>query len=61
MGDMNFTVQVQEPNGITQKEAQQIQKMVRGTVYDVLGNEMRSGGALEKVRSCLLREVVMKI
>ncbi|EMP7459227.1 tape measure protein [Proteus mirabilis] len=51
MGDMNFTFQVQAPNGITQKEAQQIQQMVRGTVYDVLGNEMRSGGALEKVRS----------
>ncbi|MDF7387112.1 tape measure protein, partial [Proteus mirabilis] len=50
MGDMNFTFQVQAPNGITQKEAQQIQQMVRGTVYDVLGNEMRSGGALEKVR-----------
>ncbi|QIM27798.1 tape measure protein [Proteus mirabilis] len=51
MGDMHFTFQVQAPNGITQKEAQQIQQMVRGTVYDVLGNEMRSGGALEKVRS----------
>ncbi|HGW5160052.1 TPA: tape measure protein [Proteus mirabilis] len=51
MGDMNFTFQVQAPNGITQKEAQQIQQMVRGTVYDVLGNEIRSGGALEKVRS----------
>ncbi|MCU9582465.1 tape measure protein [Proteus mirabilis] len=51
MGDMNFTFQVQAPNGITQKAAQQIQQMVRGTVYDVLGNEMRSGGALEKVRS----------
>ncbi|WP_260282354.1 tape measure protein [Proteus terrae] len=51
MGDMNFTFQVQAPNGITQKEAQQIQKMVRGTVYDVLGTEMRSGGALEKSRS----------
>ncbi|EPF4713969.1 tape measure protein [Proteus mirabilis] len=51
MGDMNFTFQVQAPNGITQKEAQQIQQMVKGTVYDVLGNEMRSGGALEKVRS----------
>ncbi|HEK2030861.1 TPA: tape measure protein [Proteus mirabilis] len=51
MGDMNFTFQVQAPNDITQKEAQQIQQMVRGTVYDVLGNEMRSGGALEKVRS----------
>lgn len=50
MGDMHFTFQVQAPNGITQKEAQQIQQMVRGTVYDVLGNEMRSGGALEKVR-----------
>lgn len=50
MGDMNFTFQVQAPNGITQKEAQQIQQMVKGTVYDVLGNEMRSGGALEKVR-----------
>ncbi|OAT22815.1 hypothetical protein [Proteus myxofaciens] len=50
MGDMNFTFQVQAPNGITQKEAQQIQQMVRGAVYDVLGNEMRSGGALEKVR-----------
>ncbi|MDC5894415.1 tape measure protein [Proteus mirabilis] len=50
MGDMNFTFQVQAPNGITQKAAQQIQQMVRGTVYDVLGNEMRSGGALEKVR-----------
>lgn len=37
MGDMNFTFQVQAPNGITQKEAQQIQQMVRGTVYDVLG------------------------
>lgn len=51
MGDMHFTFQVQAPNGITQKEAQQIQQIVRGTVYDVLGNEMRSGGALEKVRS----------
>ncbi|WOR93164.1 tape measure protein [Proteus mirabilis] len=51
MGDMHFTFQVQAPNGITQKEAQQIQQMVKGTVYDVLGNEMRSGGALEKVRS----------
>lgn len=51
MGDMNFTFQVQAPNGITQKEAQQIQQMVRGTVYDVLGTEMRSGGALEKSRS----------
>ncbi|HCU0048645.1 TPA: tape measure protein [Proteus mirabilis] len=51
MDDMHFTFQVQAPNGITQKEAQQIQQMVRGTVYDVLGNEMRSGGALEKVRS----------
>lgn len=51
MGDMNFTFQVQAPNGITQKTAQQIQQMVKGTVYDVLGNEMRSGGALEKVRS----------
>ncbi|HEK2652334.1 TPA: tape measure protein [Proteus mirabilis] len=51
MGDMNFTFQVQAPNGITQKEALQIQQMVKGTVYDVLGNEMRSGGALEKVRS----------
>lgn len=51
MGDMHFTFQVQAPNGITQKEAQQIQQMVRGTVYDVLGNEMRSGGALEKSRS----------
>lgn len=51
MGDMHFTFQVQAPNGITQKEAQQIQQMVRGTVYDVLGNEMHSGGALEKVRS----------
>lgn len=51
MGDMHFTFQVQAPNGITQKEAQQIQQMVRGTFYDVLGNEMRSGGALEKVRS----------
>ncbi|HBC6084249.1 TPA: tape measure protein [Proteus mirabilis] len=51
MGDMHFTFQIQAPNGITQKEAQQIQQMVRGTVYDVLGNEMRSGGALEKVRS----------
>ncbi len=50
MGDMHFTFQIQAPNGITQKEAQQIQQMVRGTVYDVLGNEMRSGGALEKVR-----------
>ncbi|HGM9790280.1 TPA: tape measure protein, partial [Proteus mirabilis] len=28
MGDMNFTFQVQAPNGITQKEAQQIQQMV---------------------------------
>uniref|UniRef100_UPI001CBD6E9C tape measure protein n=1 Tax=Proteus terrae TaxID=1574161 RepID=UPI001CBD6E9C len=37
MGDMHFTFQVQAPNGITQKEAQQIQQMVRGTVYDVLG------------------------
>ncbi|GLX62327.1 hypothetical protein KMU_03670 [Proteus vulgaris] len=51
MGDMHFTFQVQAPNGITQKEAQQIQQMVRGTVYDVLGTEMRSGGALEKSRS----------
>ncbi len=51
MGDMHFTFQVQAPNGITQKEARQIQQMVKGTVYDVLGNEMRSGGALEKVRS----------
>lgn len=51
MGDMHFTFQVQAPNGITQKTAQQIQQMVKGTVYDVLGNEMRSGGALEKVRS----------
>lgn len=51
MGDMHFTFQVQAPNGITQKEAQQIQQMVRGTVYDVLGTEMRSGGALEKARS----------
>ncbi len=51
MGDMHFTFQVQAPNGITQKEALQIQQMVKGTVYDVLGNEMRSGGALEKVRS----------
>ncbi|QIF97686.1 tape measure protein [Proteus terrae] len=51
MGDMYFTFQVQAPNGITQKEAQQIQQMVRGTVYDVLGTEMRSGGALEKSRS----------
>ncbi|EMK5745691.1 tape measure protein [Proteus mirabilis] len=50
MGDMHFTFQVQAPNGITQKTAQQIQQMVKGTVYDVLGNEMRSGGALEKVR-----------
>ncbi|QEK49115.1 tape measure protein [Proteus mirabilis] len=51
MGDMHFIFQVQAPNGITQKEAQQIQQMVRGTVYDVLGTEMRSGGALEKSRS----------
>lgn len=51
MGDMHFTFQVQAPNGITQKEAQQIQQMVRGTVYDVLGTEMRGGGALEKSRS----------
>ncbi|MBG2764910.1 tape measure protein [Proteus mirabilis] len=51
MGDMHFTFQVQASNGITQKEARQIQQMVKGTVYDVLGNEMRSGGALEKVRS----------
>ncbi|HHH3492000.1 TPA: hypothetical protein ACPZBY_000677 [Proteus mirabilis] len=51
MGDMHFTFQIQAPNGITQKTAQQIQQMVKGTVYDVLGNEMRSGGALEKVRS----------
>lgn len=51
MGDMHFTFQVQAPNGITQKEARQIQQMVKSTVYDVLGNEMRSGGALEKVRS----------
>lgn len=51
MGDMHFTFQVQAPNGITQKEAQQIQQMVRGTVYDVLRTEMRSGGALEKSRS----------
>lgn len=51
IGDMNFTFQVQAPNGITQKEAQQIQQMVRGTVYDVLHTEMRGGGALEKSRS----------
>ncbi|MEQ5208822.1 tape measure protein [Proteus sp. fly-1067] len=51
MGDMHFTFQVQAPNDITQKEAQQIQQMVRGTVYDVLRTEMRSGGALEKSRS----------
>ncbi|OVF52945.1 tape measure protein [Morganella morganii] len=43
MGDMHFNFQVQAPNGITQKEATMITGMVKGTVYDILMTEIRSG------------------
>ena len=43
MGDMHFNFQVQAPNGITQKEVTMITGMVKGTVYDVLMTEIRSG------------------
>ncbi|RNW14172.1 tape measure protein [Morganella morganii subsp. morganii] len=43
MGDMHFNFQVQAPNGITQKEVTMITGMVKGTVYDILMTEIRSG------------------
>lgn len=43
MGDMYFNFQVQAPNGMTEKEATMITRMVKGTVYDVLMTEIRSG------------------
>ncbi|EPE3084097.1 tape measure protein [Morganella morganii] len=43
MGDMHFNFQVQAPNGMTEKEATMITRMVKGTVYDVLMTEIRSG------------------
>ncbi|ENO7355539.1 tape measure protein [Morganella morganii] len=43
IGDMHFNFQVQAPNGMTEKEATMITRMVKGTVYDVLMTEIRSG------------------
>lgn len=43
IGDMHFNFQVQAPNGMTEKEATMITRMVKGTVYDILMTEIRSG------------------